>query len=161
LYARFRKEFYTSIAGGAGGSISGGSFQPTGVLSNTPVPFPTSASSGLFPGTIPIVTTLRTSPQVTPGQSGQAILVAAISAPPSGYLSTMLQYVQIYIDKENIDTLRDILKRYEGFLEGDVVTPLQLQTVTQQLLGAESNLVSDQQQYLDSLDRFKIQLGAP
>jgi len=162
LYARFRKEFYASIAGGAGGSISGGSFQPTGVLSNTPVPFPTSASSGLFPGTIPFVTNvIRTSPQVTPGQSGQTILVAAITAPPSGYLSTMLENVQIYIDLENIETLTDILKRYQGLLEGDVVAPVQVQTVEQQLLSARSNLVTDQQQYLDSLDRFKIQVGVP
>jgi outer membrane protein TolC len=161
LYARFRKEFYASIAGGAGGSISGGSFQPTGVLSATPVPFPTSAGSGLFPGTIPAVTTVRTSPQVTPGQSGQAVIVAAITAPPSGYLTTMLQYVQIYIDLENIDTLTDILKRYEGLLEGDVVAPVQVQQVEQQLLGARNNLITDQQQYLDSLDRFKIQVGVP
>jgi hypothetical protein len=162
LYARFRKEFYTSIAGGSGGSISGGSFQPTGVLSNTPVPVPGSASSDLFPGTTPFLTNIvRNSPQVTPGQAGQVLLVQAITAPPSGYLSTMLQYVQIYIDKENIDTLTDILKRYQGLLEGDVVQPVQVQSVEQQLLSARSNLVVDQQQYLDSLDRFKIQVGVP
>src|SRR5262249_27761065 len=31
-YARFRKEFFVSIAGGGGGSISGGVFVPTGVI---------------------------------------------------------------------------------------------------------------------------------
>jgi outer membrane protein TolC len=160
-YARFRKEFYVSIAGGSGGSISGGSFQPSGVLSGTNIPIFGGASSGLFPGTIPIVTTLRNTPQVTPGQSGQLNLTQAITAPPSGYLTTMLQYVQIYIDKENIDTLTDFMKRYQGLLEGDVVGPLQVQTVEQQLLGARSNLLADQQQYLDSLDRFKIQIGLP
>jgi hypothetical protein len=160
-YARFRKEFYVSIAGGSGGSISGGSFQPSGVLSATGIPIFNGASSGLFPGTIPIVQTVRNGPQNTPGESGQINLSQAITAPPSGYLTTMLQYVQIYIDKENIDTLTDFMKRYQGLLEGDVVGPLQVQTVEQQLLGARSNLISDQQQYLDSLDRFKIQIGVP
>src|SRR5262249_50456211 len=31
-YARFRKEFYVSIAGGGGGSITGGTFVPTGIV---------------------------------------------------------------------------------------------------------------------------------
>ncbi len=161
LYARFRKEFYVSIAGGSGGSISGGSFQPSGVLSATQPSVPGGGSSGLLPGVIGAVPIVRSGLQVTPGSSGNLFLAQAITAPPSGYLSTMLQYVQIFIDKENIDTLTDILKRYEGLLEGDVVGPLQVQTVEQQLLSARSNLVADQQQYLDSLDRFKIQIGVP
>jgi outer membrane protein TolC len=160
-YARFRKEFYASIAGGSGGSISGGSFQPTGVLSGLQPSVPSGGSSGLFPGQIPLVTTFRTVPQVVPGESGNLFLTQTITAPPSGYLSTMLQYVQIFIDNENIETLTDIYKRYEGLLEGDVVGPLQVQNVKQQLLSARSNLVLDQQQYLDSLDRFKIQVGVP
>src|SRR5262249_10085081 len=139
LYARFRKEFYASIAGGAGGSISGGSFQPTGVLSGNQPFVPGGGSSNLFPGQIPIISTIRTVPQVVPGASGQLFLTQAITAPPSGYLTTMLQYVQIYIDKENIDTLTDIMKRYQGLLEGDVVAPLQVQTVEQQLLNARSS----------------------
>jgi hypothetical protein len=160
-YARFRKEFYASIAGGSGGSISGGSFQPSGVLSGNQPSVPGGGSSNLFPGQIPLVTTIRQSPQVTPGASGNLFLTTAITAPPSGYLTTMLQYVQIYIDLENIDTLTDIMKRYQGLLEGDVVAPVQVQTVEQQLMSARSNLVLDQQQYLDSLDRFKIQIGVP
>jgi hypothetical protein len=160
LYARFRKEFYVSIAGGSGGSISGGSFQPSGVLSGTGTGG-FGGSSGLFPGTIPLVTTIRTQPQVTPGASGQLNLAGAITATPSGYLTTMLQYIQLYIDKENIDTLTDFYKRFQGFLEGDVVQPVQVQSVEQQLLRARSSLLGNQQQYLDSLDRFKIQLGLP
>ena len=45
-YARFRKEFYVSIAGGGGGSISGGVFVPTGVIAPTTFA-PTAASAAL------------------------------------------------------------------------------------------------------------------
>src|SRR5207237_9590132 len=52
-YARFRKEFYVAIAGGGGGSITGGTFVPTGVISSVSVsPSAGLGSSGLLPGVI-------------------------------------------------------------------------------------------------------------
>src|SRR5262249_43521195 len=80
---------------------------------------------------------------------------------PSGYLNTMLQKIQVYIDQENVDTLSDILLRFRGLLEGDLVGPLQVQSVEQQLLTGRFTLLADQQNYLQSLDAFKIEIGVP
>src|SRR5205823_7943286 len=59
------------------------------------------------------------------------------------------------------DVLGDILLRFRGLLEGDVVGPLQVQSVEQQLLAGRTTLLTDQQQYLQSLDSFKIEIGVP
>ena len=50
----------------------------------------------------------------------------------------MLQKIQVYIDQENIDVLSSILLRFRGLLEGDVVGPLQVQSVEQQLLSGRA-----------------------
>ncbi len=60
----------------------------------------------------------------------------------------MLQKIQVYIDQENIDVLSGILLRFRGLLEGDIVGPLQVQSVEQQLLTGRTTLLVDQQQYL-------------
>src|SRR5262249_46573116 len=75
--------------------------------------------------------------------------------------NTMLQKIQVLIDQENIDVLCDILQRFRGLLEGDVVGPLQVQSVEQQLLAGRTTLLNDQQQYLLSLNSFKIEVGVP
>src|SRR5207253_139693 len=97
VYARFRKEFYVSIAGGSGGSISGGAFVPTGVVTNITVSnAATLGASGLSPGVVrPVVTGAGAVPDVTPGGAGRLILAGAIPPNPSGYLSTMLEFIQI------------------------------------------------------------------
>lgn len=163
-FARFRKQLYVEIASNNGGSISGSTFQPSGVLSNTN---PTNVSSGrlgasgITPGIPPLVTTTIGGPILAPAIPGVLFLANAITPPPTGYLSTMLQKIQVYIDQENIDVLTDILLRYRGLLEGDVVGPLQLQSVEQQLLTGRATLLSDQQQYLQSLTSFRLALGIP
>ncbi len=73
----------------------------------------------------------------------------------------MLQGLQVYIDKENIDVLSMILQRYRGLLEGDIVGPLQVQNVEQQLLSGRALLLNDQQDVLMSLDQFKLEIGVP
>jgi hypothetical protein len=73
----------------------------------------------------------------------------------------MLQKIQVYIDQENIDVLSGILLRFRGLLEGDVVGPLQVQSVEQQLLAGRATLLLDQTQYLQSLDAFKLGIGVP
>src|SRR5262249_19006355 len=53
-YARFRKEYFVAIAGGGGGSISGGAFVPTGVISPVTFAPPAGVSGGIrtIPGVI-------------------------------------------------------------------------------------------------------------
>ena len=160
-YARFRKELYVEIASNNGGAINGSAFQPTGVLSNSGNVSTGLGNSGLNPGTIPIVGLALSSPIVTPNSPGTLALNAALTPAPSGYLNTMLQKIQVYIDQENVDVLCGILLRFRGLLEGDVVGPLQVQSVEQQLLGGRTTLLNDQQDYLMSLDSFKIEIGVP
>ena len=73
----------------------------------------------------------------------------------------MLQTIQVYIDQENIDVLSVILKRYRGLLDGDVVQPLQVQNVEQQLLSGRYQLLTDQQDVPDALNGFKLEIGVP
>jgi hypothetical protein len=161
-YARFRKEIYVAIASANGGSISGSAFQPTGVLSNIRGGNTRGiGASGLAPGVIAPARTGITEPIIAPLGPGSLFLAAAITPPPAGYLNTMLQKIQVYIDQENIDVLSGILLRYRGLLEGDVVAPLQVQSVEQQLLAGRATLLLDQTQYLQALDAFKVLIGLP
>ncbi len=161
-FARFRKELYVEIASNNGGAINGSRFQPTGVVSsNNSVGTGGLGNSGLNPGTIPAVALALSSPIVTPSSPGSLFLSPAITPAPSGYLNTMLQKIQVYIDQENVDVLSGILLRFRGLLEGDVVGPLQVQSVEQQLLSGRTTLLVDQQDYLESLDQFKIEIGVP
>jgi hypothetical protein len=96
-----------------------------------------------------------------PDSPGSLSLGAAITPPPSGYLNTMLQKIQVYIDQENIDVLILILLRYRGLLEGDLVSPLQVQSVEQQLLTGRYTLLTDQQDVPQALNAFKLEIGVP
>ena len=161
-YARFRKELYVEIASNSGGSISGSAFQPTGVVSSgsTGASGP-GGNSGLTPGVIAAPVTTLNGIQVAPNSPGFLNLSSALTPPPAGYLNTMLESTQVYIDQENISVLSTIYDRYRGLLDGDVVGPLQVQSVEQQLLGGRYALMTDQQQYLDAIDYFKLTIGVP
>src|SRR5439155_14722815 len=88
-FARFRKEFFVAIAGGGGGSITGGTFQPTGLIALTPyTPGAGVGASPLLPGVVMFPVNGET---VTPGPSGRIAGSAALAAPVAGYLGTNLQ----------------------------------------------------------------------
>jgi outer membrane protein TolC len=161
-YARFRKEFFVSIAGGGGGSITGGSFVPSGVTTISTVS-PTSGvgGSGLFPGQIPIVQTNGNTLIVSPGQSGKLNLNGAIPPSAAGYLGTLLQYSQIGIDEENIAALERFIKLFQALKEGGDLSQLQVDQVEQQLLQGRSTRLTDEQEYGNAIDQFKLQLGLP
>jgi hypothetical protein len=160
-YARFRKELYVEIASQNGGSINGSAFQPSGVLSNGGSGGSGLTTSGIVPGVFVAPATTIGSALRPPLPPGTISLPAAITPPPSGYLNTMLQKIQVYIDQENIDVLSGILLRYRGLLDGDVVGPLQVQNVEQQLITGRNTLLTDQQNVLQALDSFKIEVGVP
>jgi hypothetical protein len=160
-FARFRKELYVEIASNNGGSISGSAFQPSGVLASAVSSGGGGGGSGLTPGLFLPFSVIDNGLTATPGTAGSISLPPAITPAPSGYLNTMLQNIQVYIDKENIAVLSTILERYRGLLEGDVVGPLQVQSVEQQLLAGRSTLLTDQEQYLDAIDGFKLEIGVP
>lgn len=166
-FARFRKEFYVAIAGGGGGSITGANFQPTGVIA-TPAfrPGVNLGNSGLFPGEVATATLglpLTGNPglRAPPGESGNLSLNVALAAPVSGYLSTLLQSAQISVDTYNIQKLDAFLKLAKGLQEGGDLSQLQVDTFEQALLRGRTSLLNDQQDYLQSIDQFKLQLGIP
>jgi len=163
IFARFRKEIYVAIAGGGGGSITGATFQPTGIISPiTPSPAAGLTSSGLNPGVIPPVPAAgNPGLAITPGGAGINALQVAFAAPVSGYLSTLLQASQMQVDLYNIEKLEGFLALGKAMEEGGDITQLQVAQFEQQVLGGRTNLLTDQQQYLQSLDQFKLQLGLP
>jgi outer membrane protein TolC len=161
-YARFRKEFYVSIAGGGGGSINGGAFVPSGIVIQSVVsPGGGIGASGLVPGVPPPVQLNSISPQVNPGQSGRLNLRTAIPATAAGYFGTLLQFSQIAIDQENIEALERFLRLFRAFKEGGDVSQLQVDQVEQQLLQGRSTKLTDEQQYGNAIDQFRVQLGLP
>jgi len=99
--------------------------------------------------------------QVSPGGSGRLSLAVPLAAPVSGYLSTLLQAAQIRVDEYNIQKLEQFLKLADAIKEGGDISQLQVDQFEQALLQGRSSLLMDQQQYLDQLDRFKLQLGLP
>jgi hypothetical protein len=162
-YARFRKELFVAIAGGGGGSITGANFQPTGVVSqNTFSASQGLGGSGLVPGVIPTPPiTGNPGLRTLPGESGSLNLQTALAAPVSGYLSTLLEAAQIQVDKYNIDKLEDFLKLARALQEGGDISQLQTDTFEQALLRGRQTLLNDQQDYLQAIDQFKLQLGVP
>ncbi len=162
-YARFRKEFYVAIAGGGGGSITGANFQPTGVIApNLFSPTAGLGSAGLVPGVFPAVPVAGTvGLQVGTGTSGRAPLTTAFAAPVSGYLTTLLQAAQMRVDEYNIEKLEGFLDLARSMQEIGDISPLQTDQFEQSLLRGRTSLLTDQQQYLQSLDQFKLQLGIP
>jgi hypothetical protein len=162
-FARFREEFYVAIAGGGGGSITGGTFQPTGVIAAAAFrPGAGLGSSGLAPGVIPVVpVTGNPGLQVSPGGSGFISLQTALTAPVSGYLTTLLQAAQMRVDEYNIEKLQGYVDLGKAMEEGGDISELQVDQFEQQLLLRRSSLLTDQQQYLQSLEQFKLQLGLP
>jgi hypothetical protein len=172
-FARLRKEFYVAIAGGGaggggglsggGGSITGGAFQPVGVLApGTFSPTAGLGSAGLVPGVIPPVpVTGESGLQEGPGPSGLITLNTALAAPIGGYLSTLLQAAQRQLDLYSIEKMEANLNLGRSMAEGGDISELQVEQFEQQVLSQRSRLLTDQLQYLQSLDSFKLQLGVP
>jgi hypothetical protein len=161
VYARFRKEFYASIAGAGGGSITGGSFVPTGVVGRG-VSVGAFGTSGIVPGIIPGVPVTGLSGLQVPGSPAGAMnLSTAIPPSITGYLGTLLQYVQIGLDRANIANLDKFLKIFRAIKEGGDILQVQVDTVEQQRLRGYNSYFLDQNQYSNALDNLKLQLGVP
>jgi hypothetical protein len=162
-FARFREEFYVAIAGGGGGSITGANFQPTGIIAPTGfAPTAGVGTSGLTPGNVGMLpVTGNPGLQVGTGTSGRVGLTTAFAAPVSGYLSTLLQAAQMRVDEYSLQKLEANLQLARAIQEGGDIAQLQTDQFEQQVLVRRTTLLMDQQQYLQSLDQFKLQLGLP
>jgi len=99
--------------------------------------------------------------RVNPGGSGFITLNTALAAQVGGYLSTLLQAEQRQLDIFSLEKLEANLKLGKAMAEGGDISELQVEQFEQQVLTRRTNLLSDQLQYLQSLDSFKLQLGLP
>src|SRR5262249_4447211 len=88
-------------------------------------------------------------------------LPAGSFSPQAGYLPAVLRAGNLEVDQRNVTSLKDILKRFEAFVEGGDISQLQVDQVRQQLLGGMSSVLQDELSYQNSLDNFKMQLGMP
>jgi outer membrane protein TolC len=148
-YAHFRKELFASIA--AAGLISPGAIAP-----------PSGVGSGLSPGSnAGLLFPAVAHPPVTPGGSGVFSINPAIPVTPAGYLPTLLLGAELVNDRASVTLLQDFLKLFEALKEGGDVPQLQVDQVSQQLLQAESQVLTDEQNLDNALDQFKLQLGLP
>jgi outer membrane protein TolC len=147
-YAHFRKELFASIAA-------------AGLLSPDLVT-PTSGTSGLTPGAnAGLLFPAVAHGPVTPGVPGVFTISPAIPVTPAGYLPTLLLGAELVNDRASVTLLQDFLKLFEALKEGGDVPQLQVDQVSQQLLQAQSQVLTDEQNLDNALDQFKLQLGLP
>jgi outer membrane protein TolC len=147
-YAHFRKELFASIA--AAGLLTPGAIPPP------------PGSSGLSPGAnAGLLFPAIAHPPVTPGGSGFFSINPAIPVIPAGYLPTLLLGAELMNDRASVNLLQNFLKLFEALKEGGDVPQLQVDQVSQQLLQAESQVLTDEQNFDNALDQFKLQLGLP
>ncbi len=160
-YAKFRQEFYAYITVGQAAFIAGESAGVnafTGGTLNLP--------SGSIPAATPVAQGLATPPsssllQVAPGSSGRLSINPSPGASAYGYMSTLLQKAQLYTYIKNVasfDYYFRLLKKYE---EGGIVNPVQVYTIEQNWVQGIETMLSNWNQYRQSLDLFRIQLGLP
>lgn len=140
-YARFRKEFFVFIAAGRGLTAAerlfGGFAQGRLVVRGTPL-----------------------TPAVLAG-TGRIDLTTGTIAEAEGYLPTLLRAGQLINEEKNVASLGGILDLFQKLEEDGRISPLQVGQVNVDLLRSRSTVLQRRQDFRDSLDRFKVQLGLP
>ena len=131
-YWRFREQFYANVALGAG------------------VPSSLPAAVGSPVGGAPISTL-----------AALGLASTDVAAGFSSYFSTLYREVDMAADKKLVIELQRALKILEGYQEGGMFSPLQVQQVNSTLLNAANTVLSDQQFVTNALDQFKLILGVP
>ena len=142
-YARFRKQFFVSVAGGDNVPGSGGRFSGLGA-SITP-------GSGLGISGL----------EVLPGSAGSVILNTGLLANGQGYLPTLLIAARLENEKKNVEALKLNLGVFEFFFKASRIEELQVNQVKTDLLNSENQVLALNRDLQDALDQFKIQLGLP
>lgn len=82
-------------------------------------------------------------------------------APAQGYLPTLLSASLTNNRRNNVSELERIITFYRQLQGGGDVSPLQTSQVETQLLNSRIQLLQQEQDLRDGLDRFKLQLGVP
>ena len=131
-YARFRELFYLQIALG----------------SSIPSDLATAAGATTAGSPISVLAAL-------------GIASTDVSGGFVGYLSTLYRELDMASDKQWVVDLERALKIYEGYQEGGVFSPLQVDQVRSTLLQAKNTVLNDEQFVINALDQFKELIGVP
>lgn len=157
-FMRFRQQYFVFFAAGQPTFIPG---VQAGVQAISP---PSLTSPNPFvPGAtaLPTVANNAATPQVAPGAGGRLFPIAGPGPTPQGYLSTVGERAQLVNSYKNIENLERYLRLFRVYLEGGIVTEVQVGTVEQALLRNAENALNNQANYRISLDQLKQQLGLP
>jgi hypothetical protein len=147
-YARFRKQFYTYLA-------AGGSMPTLGLTSQPAVRIPIGALPGAGAAGVGEV-------QVPIGTNGPLPVGAEVfQAPNNGYLATLLNAAILANQRENVESLAGFFDQYRQFQIVGEVPELQVSQVRQSLITAQTQVIQNELNLRDALDRFKLQLGVP
>lgn len=141
-YARFRKQFFVSIAAGD--------------------PLPGATGQFGFGGGVSVgsVAGVRGG-QVTPGGAGRVNLATGRQAPGQGYLPTLLEAARLENEKKNVKALERNLEQIRAYSEGGMIGKLQVDRVETDLLNGRARVLSQEQILRTALDQLKQQLGLP
>jgi hypothetical protein len=131
-FARFREQFYLSIA--LGSTLSSNLASAAGITA-TGSPVSTLAALGIASTDV----------------QGQF----------RGFMPTLFRQLDKAVDEKYVRDLEKTLLLYEGFQEGGQVAPLQVDQVRSTLLGARNSVLKDHQDLTNAMDQFKLQLGLP
>lgn len=160
-FMRYRQEYFVFFAAGQPNFIPGVS---AGVVAISPATITTPQT--FFPAPIAPVTPAgaTTALSVVPG-AGRTILPSLFNtanAPtPQGFLSTLGEKAQLVNQYKNIQALQRFLRLFQVYLEGGIVTAVQVGQVEQTLLRSIETVLTNQANYRISLDQLKQQLGLP
>jgi len=146
-YARFRKQYFQYMIGG--GTLPGVGVGTPGSLSAVHPLF------GALNGGNPARS------QIAPAGNGSLFLGVNPQAPAEGYLPSLLKAAVLQNEIANVKALRDLLKLFDAYEGGGIVSALQVGQVQLQLLQSQSVVLAREQDLRDSLDNFKQQLGIP
>lgn len=86
---------------------------------------------------------------------------ANLTAVPVGYLPTILRSAILANERNNVTAFEQYLRQFQNLEEGGAVTKLQVGRIEQQLLQGRATVLQRQQEYIDNIDNFKLQLGLP
>ncbi|MSQ93105.1 MAG: hypothetical protein EXR98_00960 [Gemmataceae bacterium] len=131
-YARFREQYYVSVAIG----------------SNLPGSLASASGTSAAPGTSSVLAAL-------------GLAATDVSGGATGYLANLYRECDMASDKKFVHDLERALRILEGFQEGGMYSPLQVDQVRSTLLQAQNTVMTDKQLSTNSLDQFKLALGLP
>lgn len=86
---------------------------------------------------------------------------ANLTANSVGYLPTVLRAAVLANEKKNVEAIESFLGLFQNLKEGNAVPELQVIQVEQRLVQSRGVVLQRTQDYVDSIDNFKLQLGVP